>query len=881
MTFYTNKFSSLSLNMLKSSITPMMQQYLNIKAMHQNYLLFYRMGDFYELFFDDAVVAADILNITLTKRGKHQGDDIPMCGVPSHAYEHYLEKLIKAGFKVAICEQMESPEEAKKRGYKEVVKREVVRIITPGTIFEESLLEPKQTNYLCSIASVDGIIAIAWIDITTLEFNITTTSSFSLPSELARLSPSEIILPEKLFQGERMKQILQNYNKNISVRANNIFDYTRSENRLKQFFNLTTLEGLDNYNKAEVVSAGALLEYIEHTQKTCLPRVNRPKRINSNHFMLIDPATRRNLEIEKDIKGQKKNSLLSVIDKTLTSLGGRLLSIQLSSPMCDKESINRRLDNVECFVAQSSLRNKIRELLKAFPDVERVISRIFAKRAGPRDLGIIRDGLDIALIIAEVLTFSSEFLSEEIKQNLNHLGNFGNLLEKLKAALKIELPFNVKDGDFIRQGYHPKLDELREIKHNANNSIVALKEKYQRQTGIPTLKITYNNILGYFIDITPSNSKKVPEDLFIHRQTLGNSIRYTTEELKQLESDITLCEERLSGLEEELFSELINLAVSYSDHITLLAQVIAMIDVSSSLALIAVEMDYVRPVIEDSRNFEIIEGRHPVVERHLKSKFISNHCTLNEEQSLWLITGPNMAGKSTFLRQNALISILAQIGSFVPAKAARIGIVDKLFSRIGAGDDISRGQSTFLVEMIETASILNNATQNSLVILDELGRGTSTYDGLSIAWAVIENIHNTIKCRTLFATHYHELTELEQHLNNFRCYTMKVSEWGNKVIFMHEVIPGRANRSYGIHAAEIAGVPLSVIERANTILAELELKNSKDKVLSSPISIASTSTIDKNKNSLEVESKLKEINVDSLTPREALDILYELKNMVK
>ncbi|AIF81339.1 DNA mismatch repair protein MutS [endosymbiont of Acanthamoeba sp. UWC8] len=869
--------SDLLSDSIKTAITPMMQQYLNVKAMHEEYLLFYRMGDFYELFFNDAVVAADILNITLTKRGRHKGEDIPMCGVPSHAYDYYLEKLIKAGFKVAICEQLETPEEAKKRGYKEVVKREVVRIITPGTIIEESLLESKQTNYLCSIAVIDKIIALAWIDITTGEFYISTTSGFSLASDLARLSPSEIILPEKLFQGERMKHVLQEYNKNISVRANNIFDYTRSENRLKQFFNLTSLEGLDNYNKAEITSAGALIEYIEHTQKSALPKINRPKKIDSKHFMLIDPATRRNLEIEKDIKGQKKNSLLSVVDKTLTSLGGRLLSTQLSAPMCDQSSINRRLDNVECFIKQSSLRTKVRELLKAFPDIERALSRIFAKRTSPRDLGIIRDGLDIALLIAETLTFSSEYLSEEIKQNLNYTGNFGNLLEKLKSALKIELPLNIKEGNFIRQGYHSKLDELRDIKTNANSNLIKLKEKYQLLSGIPTLKISHNNILGYFVEITPSNLKKMPEDLFIHRQTLGNSIRYTTEELKQLESDIKLCEERFYGLEQEIFAELINEITSYSDNIALLSQAISIIDVSSSLATLAVEMEYVRPLVDSSKNFEIIEGRHPVVEKYLKSKFIPNDCIQNEEQNLWLITGPNMAGKSTFLRQNALICILAQIGSFVPAKSAHIGIVDKLFSRIGSGDDISRGQSTFLVEMVETASILNNATANSFVILDELGRGTSTYDGLSIAWSVIENIHNEIKCRTLFATHYHELTELEQHLKYLRCYTMKVTEWEEKIIFMHEVIKGKADRSYGIHVAEIAGVPLSVIERANLILSQLELKNSGSSA-PPPIPIASPSLKPK---ADKLELKLKAIDIDALTPREALDILYELKNMVK
>jgi len=821
-------------------------------------MLFYRMGDFYELFFEDATIAAVALEIALTKRGKHNDQDIPMCGVPAHAYEYYLEKLIKAGFKVAICEQLETPEEARKRGNKAVVKREVVRIVTPGTIFEESLLESKQTNYLCSIAQIGDVISIAWIDISTGEFNVCTTDHISLQSDLARLRAIEIIIGERLYGDEKIHQMLFEYRKNISVRANNIFDFNRCENRIKQFFKLSTLEGLHDFNKAEVVAAGSLLEYIEHTQKLALPKLNRPHKICSQHFMQIDSYTRKNLEIDRDTRGDRKNSLLSTIDKTLTAAGARLLNTYLLAPLRDVVSINRRLDNVSCFYVQGELRTKLRESLRLFPDIERALSRIFIQKGSPRDLGLIRDGLSTGLVISEHLIFASSSVSEEIKQNTYLLGNFGNLLDELKKALRLELPFNAKDGDFIKEGYNAKLDELRSLKGKVHYKISELKEKYQALTGIVNLKITHNNVLGYYVEITPSHVKKIADPIFIHRQTLGNSIRFTTEELAALETDIISSEERFRGLEMELFRSLIGLVSSYADQITLISQSIAMIDASSALAEIALEMGYVRPIIDHSMKFEIVGGRHPVVEKALKIKFIPNNCDLGEDSNIWLITGPNMAGKSTFLRQNALICLLAQIGSFVPATKAHIGVVDKLFSRIGAGDDISRGYSTFLLEMMETSSILNNATNRSLVILDELGRGTSTHDGLSIAWAVIENIHDTIRARTLFSTHYHELTELDRTLNCLKCHTMKIADWEDKVIFMHEVIAGKSNSSYGIHVAKLAGVPPDVILRANSISSSLQAKHK-----TSPVSA--------------VDTILRSIDFDALTPGKALDILCELK----
>lgn len=802
---------------LNTKMTPMMQQYNSIKMAYDDCLLFYRMGDFYELFFDDAIKAAQILEIALTKRGKHNDEDIPMCGVPAHAYEHYLEKLIKSGMKIAICEQLETPDEAKKRGYKAVVKREVVRVVTPGTVLEEKLLPGKQNIYLSSLVAADKTLAIAWIDISIGDFYVSTINGNVMMAELARLAPNEILVPEKLYADDKFRNMLHDYKSQLSVRPNNTFDFNRAQERLCNFFKVATIESFGDFNKAETIAIGSLLEYIEYTQKSLSIRLAFPKQVKYGHYMQIDESTRRNLELTASIHGNKKNSLLGVLDHTLTNMGGRLLQQQLTTPLCDKEAINTRLDNVECLINQMQLCTDIRLWMSHFPDMERALSRIHNQRATPKDLVDIREGLTIALQLAELLNFSDVELSTQLKMHIRVLGDFGDLLDTLTRACRKEVSPNFKGGNYIKPGYDAELDNIRNLAANGTEKLEELRANYQGLTEIPTLKINYNNVIGYFIDVTPLQSKKIANDLFIHKQTLGSSVRYTTIELQRLANDILSAEERANAMELEIFHKLCSMVLEFSDELGVICQAIAVVDVSSSLAYIANKMAYTRPIIDESTAFSITEGRHPIVETIHKNGFIANSCNLNQ-QKLILMTGPNMAGKSTFLRQNALIAIMAQMGSFVPAKAAHIGIIDRLFSRIGAGDDISRGQSTFFVEMNETAFILNNATAKSLVILDELGRGTSTYDGLAIAWAVIESLHNQHQSRTLFATHYHELTQLEVDLPQLQCCTMKVEEWDGKIIFMHEVIAGKADRSYGIHVAELAGIPREVTKRATELL---------------------------------------------------------------
>jgi DNA mismatch repair protein MutS len=815
---------------LPKAVTPMMRQYLMVKQQHKDYMLFYRMGDFYELFFEDAIIAAEVLDITLTKRGKHLEEDIPMCGVPAHSAEPYLEKLIASGHRVAICEQVESPEEAKRRGgYKAVVKREVVRIVTPGTLIEEALLEGKQANYLLSIAHINDQISLAWSDISTGVFFVSTSTTATLSADLARLSPGEILVPRKLLEQHKIRESLSDWMPKTAPQPDSMFDTGRGEHRLCTFYNLQSLAGIGDFTKSEIAACGALLEYLEHTQKIHLPRLARPKRLKASNFMLIDASTRRNLEINISTSGERKNSLLAVMDKTITATGGRLLSLYLSSPLCNSEAINHRLDAVEFFTNNKDIREQTRTTLRSFPDIERALSRIFLSKGSPKDLVSIADGLIIALNVCDALTNLSAHLPKILRTAIGQMGNFGSLLTELRTALPREARMTLKEGGFINQGYNPQLDRLRDLQAHSTDKLLELQEKYRRLTGVSSLKITNNNVLGYFVEVKPSYSNKITDPIFEHRQTLGNAVRYTTPELRQMESELINCNERISQIELEIFASLCNKVMDQAEAISMTAQGVASIDLFSSLAQLAIDSKYARPNVDSSLEFHIEGGRHPVVERANRSEFIANGCNLNPGNNVWLITGPNMAGKSTFLRQNALICIMAQIGSFVPATSAHIGIVDKLFSRIGAADDISRGQSTFMVEMVETANILNNATPRSLIILDEIGRGTSTYDGVSIAWAVVEYIHNNIGnipetkgCRTLFATHYHELTQLEDKLTGVVCYTMKVREWEGKVIFLHEVEKGRADRSYGIHVAELAGLPKAVTARAQEILKTLE-----------------------------------------------------------
>ena len=856
------------------NLTPMMQQYVKIKNEHADYLLFYRMGDFYELFFNDAITAAEVLDITLTKRGKINDHDIPMCGVPYHSSNQYLDKLIKAGFKVAICEQLEKPEEAKKRGHKAVVRREVTRIITSGTIIEDNLLNAKNSNFLISLSLFEGQLAIACVEITTGDFFIYNSTTSTLSIDLIRFSPKEIVISDKLYADESIKKALFEYIRILTVRSNSIFDYVRCEKRIKDFYKIFTLDGIANFSKGEVISAGVLIEYLEHTQKENLPRLSKPKKISIRNFMAIDSSTRKNLEIDEDVHGKKNNSLLSVLNHTLTASGCRLLNLYIAAPLCNPIAINSRLDNIEFFIKNSELRVFLRNVLKHFPDIERALSKVFVKKATPFHLGIIRDALTMALNIAEHLTFGGYQLPKLIQSQVANISGFNELLQELRESLNETLPNSFKDGRFIKPEYSLSLDAEYNIKDNSHQSINNLRLKYSEITGINNLKISFNNVIGYFIDITPTQNSRVNDEIFIHKQTLGSSIRYITNELKELEFEIVNVDERINQIEQDLFEKISNQIVMVAECISLAAQAIAMLDLNSSLAELAIKNNYVKPHIDDSQNFKIEGGRHPIIETSLKGKFIANSCALNEDNLVWLLTGPNMAGKSTFLKQNAIICIMAQMGCYVPAKSAHIGVVDRLFSRIGAGDDISTGQSTFMVEMVEAATILNNATSKSLVILDEIGRGTATYDGLSIAWSIVENIHNDINCRTLFATHYHELTDLENVLPKLECHMANIKEWEGKVIFLHEIVKGKADQSFGIHVAELAGMPSKVTLRASEILSVLQ---SKEKVNLNIVSANTTS--DSINDSL--LSTIMNIDIDELTPKDAFNLIYNIKNKLQ
>ncbi len=728
--------------------------------------------------------------------------------------------------------------------------------------------------------------AIAWIDISTGEFSVSQTSQSALNSDLARLVPKEILLADQLFIDSAISPILREHRQALTPHASNVFEYNRTENRLKTFFNIAETAGLGNFSKAEIASCGALIEYIELTQKGTLPHLAFPKQFKVSNFMAIDQATRKSLEISQTSSGSKKGSLLNSIDKTITGGGARLLANYISAPLTNPEAINMRLDIVNFFINSENVRFNLCEILKRVPDMERALSRICMDKASPRDLAAIRNGLAESMLISETLEFSGEILPDGITSYLKGIDSHDEILSKLKEALQDEIGGGLaRDGGYIKHGYHNKLDELRELRDNSQNKIIELKERYKAQTGINTLKITHNNVLGFFVEVTPMHSSKIPQDGFIHRQTLANAVRYTSVELRQLESDILNAREHALRLELMLFEELVQDIKKTANSIYLTAQSIAGIDVMLSFANLAISHNYTRPQIDNSLTFKIEGGRHAVVERELQEKFIKNDVCLIGNQRLWLLTGPNMAGKSTFLRQNALIAIMAHIGCFVPADAVHIGIIDKIFSRVGASDDLARGRSTFMVE------ILNNATQRSLVILDEIGRGTATYDGLSIAWAVVEYLHNTNRCRALFATHYHELTSLKQQLPSLACYTMKVKEWQNKVIFMHEVVKGAADRSYGIHVAELAGLPVSVTKRARKVLEVLsqsDTQNATNKLtvdlplftqeqIIEPVIEETSNT---NPIAEEIFQQIQNINVDNLSPKQALEVLYKLKGMV-
>ena len=881
----------------KIGATPMMAQFLEIKAEHPDAILFYRMGDFYELFFDDAIKAASILDITLTKRGKHLGEDIPMCGVPVNSHESYLNKLISNGFKVAVCEQVEEASEAKKRGSKSVVKRAVQRIVTPGTLVEDNLLDVRAHNYLASVAEAEGKLGIAWIEISTGEFLTQPSELISLSAALARINPGELLVSDILAEKKELSEILIEWQQQISIQPTSYFDSANGKKRLRALYGVKTLEAFGNFSRSELAASSALVNYIELTQKGRLPRLARIRQLDLSEVLEIDSATRRNLELTLTLNGARKGSLISVIDRTLSGSGARLLASYLAAPLRDPRQINHRLDMVQFFFDDEIVTNDVREILKSSPDIERALSRISLGRGGPRDLGVVRDGMQLAVELRSKLESQTYHNNPKgISESIVGLGHHSDLLKILTDSLTKELPHYARDGGFIVNGYSEALDKFCLLRDESRRLIASLQSRYVKETCVGSLKIKHNNILGYFVEVTAKQTDKilsVPGDVFIHRQTMANVVRFSTVELSELEHKIASAGDSAHALELELFNELICKVKHHAEEIALAALSIARLDVASSLGDLARNQKYVRPLVDDSLAFNLRDARHPVVEIALKEQnetnFVSNDCNLSGEQNddgrIWLLTGPNMAGKSTFLRQNALITVMAQIGSYVPAKSAHIGSVDRLFSRVGAADDLARGRSTFMVEMVETAAILNQAGPNALVILDEIGRGTATFDGLSIAWAVIENLHEINKSRTLFATHYHELTALSSRLDQMTCRTMKVKEWKGDVVFLHEVSNGSADRSYGIHVANLAGLPEAVVFRAEEILSNLETESQTSTInkltTDLPLFQESFSSLTNDNSHSKVEMALSQIHPDELTPKEALEFLYTLKGMLK
>lgn len=875
-------------------MTPMMSQYLAIKAEHPECLLFYRMGDFYELFFDDAVKAAAALDITLTKRGQHQGEDIPMCGVPVHAAEGYLARLIKKGFRVAVGEQTEDPAEAKKRGgHKAVVKRAVVRVVTPGTLTEETLLEARRHNFLAALARAGREMALAWCDMSTGDLVTQPVAMDGLGAALARVAPGELIAPEKLLEGEDgLYGLFSDWREVLSPLPDSRFDSVNGEKRLKAVYGVASLDGFGEFGRAELAALGALVAYLELTQVGKLPQLKPPVRLNAGALLEIDQATRRNLELAVTLSGERKGSLLATIDRTVTGAGARLLSARLAAPLTDPAAIGDRLDAVSWALDESRVRDDLRALLKSAPDLERALGRLTVGRGGPRDLLALGQGLGLTAKIKALAAQSASSPPREIETALEDLGVHDVLVDRLSRALKSDPPMLARDGGFIQRGYAPELDRFVQLKDEGRRLIANLEARYRKDTGNDGLKVKFNNVLGWFIEVTAKHAEKMGEP-FIHRQTMANAVRYTTTELSELARDISEASDKALAVELELFDNLVNEAVARAREIGLAAAAIARLDVAAGLAELALALDYRRPRVDGSLAFTIEGGRHPVVEAALKAEgegkaFIANDCDLARENRLWLVTGPNMAGKSTFLRQNALIAILAQMGSFVPAQSAHIGVIDRLFSRVGAADDLARGRSTFMVEMVETATILNQATERSLVILDEIGRGTATFDGLSIAWACVEHLHEAAKARALFATHYHELTVLAERLDALSPHCMKVTEYDGAVVFLHEVGAGAADRSYGIHVAKLAGLPPNVVTRAEEVLRALEKGEQSGAVTrlvdDLPLFRAAPQPAMPSqaaKGPSETEKALAEINPDDLTPREALDTLYRLRGLME
>lgn len=865
--------------MSSAAPTPMMAQYLALKEEAGDCLLFYRMGDFFELFFEDAKIASGALDIALTSRGEHEGDKIPMCGVPVHAMEGYLARLIKAGHRVAIANQTETPEEAKKRaGSKALVARAIVRVVTAGTLTEEALLDSRTANWCVAVGEASGGVAIACADISTGRFELIETDAARLEAELARLNPAETIACDATEFAELT----------TALRPKVDFDSAGGEARLKRLFGVATLDGFGQFSRAGLAAAGGLVAYLEHTAKGSLPFLRPPRVSRAEAAMAIDAATRESLELTVSAAGTRKGSLLDAADRTVTGAGARLLGADIAAPLMDRAAIDARLDLVTLFHDDAGLRDGIRATLRALPDIGRALGRLAAGRGSPRDLGQLRDGLDGAWRLGERLDRIAD-APALLRELAPQLRGHGALIDLLTRALVPEPPVDAAHGGYIAEGYDAALDDLRDAGAGGRRAIAALEGEYRARTSITALKIRHNGVLGYHIEVPARSADALmkPDSGFTHRQTLAGVVRFNAPELHDVAVKVTQAGAHALSAEAAHLEDLTAQALARREPIAATADALARIDVSAGLAERAAEGGWARPELVEHSCFEIEGGRHPVVEAAVAragGRFVANDCRLSEDSRLWLVTGPNMGGKSTFLRQNALIAVLAQAGSYVPATRVTLGLVDRLFSRVGASDNLARGRSTFMVEMVETAAILAQATPRSFVILDEVGRGTSTYDGLAIAWAVVEAIHEDNRCRCLFATHYHELTRLAERCDALTLHHVRAREWKGELVLLHELADGPADRSYGIAVARLAGMSPATVKRAKAVLDKLEAGRAKTGGLAAglddlPLFAAAAQAEEEKVDALRHE--LDGIDVDALSPREALDVLYRLKGLAK
>lgn len=878
-----------------AELTPMMQQYLETKKSYQDCILFYRLGDFYEMFFEDAITASKELEITLTGKNCGQEERAPMCGVPYHAVESYLNKLVSKGYKVAICEQVEDPKLAKG-----IVKREVIRIVTPGTNLNLQALDDTKNNYLVCVTYFPGKIGMSVADVTTGDYYLTELEDIrKLQDEINKYAPSELICNEQFFvSGFDIEDLKNRLNVSVYSLAPHYFDEEGCKKLLKKHFGLNSLQGLGIEDfPVGLIAAGALLQYLYEMQKTSLSHFTHIYPYLTSKYMLLDSSTRRNLELIETLREkQKKGSLLGVLDRTKTAMGGRLLRKYIEQPLIDKDKIAKRLDAVEALCRKSVDREELREYLHTIYDLERLLGKVSYKTANPRDLIAFRNSLSMLPSLRTILADFEAPLLKDIYANMDPLEDIHRLIEN---AIEEEPPIALKEGGIIKEGFHETIDALRKAKTDGKKWLAALEEEDRERTGIKNLRIKYNKVFGYYFEVTNSYKDQVPED-YVRKQTLANAERYTTPRLKELEDSILNAEDKLFGLEYDLFCEIRDAIANEVERIQKTARAVARLDVFTSLSFVAEQNHYVRPSLNDKGVIDIKEGRHPVVEQMIHNDmFIANDTHLDDKKHcIAVITGPNMAGKSTYMRQVALIVLLTQIGSFVPAAKADIGIVDRIFTRVGASDDLASGQSTFMVEMNEVANILRNATPNSLLVLDEIGRGTSTFDGLSIAWAVIEHISNRklLGAKTLFATHYHELTELEGKMDNVNNYCIAVKEKGDDIVFLRKIVKGGADKSYGIQVAKLAGVPDMVIDRAKEIVEQLSDNDITERVQNIEVDHARGERkkpvhydeVDLEQISLfdtvtdeDVVRELKEIDVSNLTPVDALNTLYRLQNRLK